>query len=538
MNSRCVRNAAWKEAIMRQMRLVLMTTLVLAFLRLPATAQQIRFVPDFSGGPSMPGNLRLNGSTLAVYNSGLVLRLTQANSNTLSTSTYFRVPQPVLQGFFTYFSFKVHDANCCAPGDGFAFILQGSTATDSTQGAMGSGLTAVGPAMGGMGYSGINNSLAVEFDMLQNPWDPNSNHIAIQTCGGNPSKFNSPVHDDGVYTIGNNHDITSCLLDNALNANLASNLGPTCNEDSCTDGPIHQVVIQYTPPMGQQTGLLQVYLDPQFQPGSHVPVPGAPTVLSVPYNLFYSPTNQLGLVPANLSSLFVGFTAASENGGADTDILSWEFTPQAPSQITLPIPPGGTENDFSFGGHQLGVTYPTGFNNNCQPGSMDCIFMTVTATPVNQQTFYAQRLQGTQFADENCIIYSQTGGNCLVYSVTCQENGQPVMCPQELETDDIAICTRFETPEPVSLLNTDFLKADPIGSNNWCSIWTFFNNQDDPVVGGKGTGFSDIVATLSPTGPGPMCASDLQGATTAIQKTTSTKPITQQGGTGFCPPID
>ena len=52
-----------------------------------------------------------------------------------------------------------------------------------------------------MGYAGINNNLVVEFDVLQDPWDPNSDHIAVQTCGPNT---NTPVHLPGDYTIGNN----------------------------------------------------------------------------------------------------------------------------------------------------------------------------------------------------------------------------------------------------------------------------------------------------------------------------------------------
>jgi len=118
-----------------------------------------------------------------------------------------------------------------------------------------------------------------------------------------------------------------------------------------------------------------------------------------------------------------------------------------------------------------------------------------------------------------------------------------VTCPTEIENDDIAICTQFETPLYVSQFNTDFLEADPIGSNNWCSIWTGFMPQDPPdgIMSGKGPGFSDIVATLSPTGPGmPKCDSGgLKEATESIKRTTSRrlKPRQPQGS-GFCPPID
>jgi hypothetical protein len=521
---------------MQYLRPLLLAVAVLALLAAPAAAQQIRFLPDFTDTTA----LQLNDSHIAANNDGNVLRLTPpVKLFPVASTAFFKVPQPVTGGFTTYFAFQMHGpTQCCTPGDGFSFVLQNSNATDLTQGAWGSGVTAVGSTMGGMGYSGINNSLAVEFDILGNDWDPNGNHIAIQSCGGLPNQFNSPVHEPGAFTIGNNHNVTSCLLSpDAINSNLASILGPMCNGETCNDGLVHQVVIDYTPPVGGQTGLLQVYLDPQFQPGSHTPVAGAPTVLSVPYNIVFSAANQLGLQPANINSLFVGFTASVENGGTTTDILAWEFTPHAPSQITQQIPPGGMENDFSFGGHQFGVTYPSDFMNNC-PGPQ-CIYMTVTATPVNQQTFYTQRLQGTQFADENCIIYLETGGNCVVYTVTCQNQmGQQVMCPTE-QQDDIAICNQFETPEPVAAMTTDYLKADPIGSNNWCSIWTGFMQQDprDPIVSGKGQGFSDLVVTLTPIRLGPVCGGDLKTVTQAITKTTSIGRKTPGGGGGFCPPI-
>ena len=511
---------------MRTVRLSLLTSLFLLVLNLTAIAQQLRFIPDFSSEANL---LQLNGSNLVNYQDATVLRLTQEQPPyKASTTAYFKIPQVVTQGFDTYFAFQMHQPTmCCSPGDGFAFILQNSNATDSTQGASGIGIEAVGAAEGGIGYSGINDSLAVEFDILDNSWDPNGNHIAIQTCGGDPSMFNSPVHVPGDFTIGNNNHVTSCLLaPGAINYNLASSLGPTCTESGCNDGPMHQVVIQYFPPTGQQPGSLVVYLDPVFQPGTYTPVLGSVPVLNVPYNILYSPSNPSGLQPANLDQLFAGFTASVENGGTTTDILAWEFTPHSPTQITKVIPPGGTENDFSFGGHQLGVTYPSGFQN---PNN---IMMTVLATPVNQQTFYTQRLQGTQFANENCIIYLQTGGNCVDYSVTCQLNGQQITCPTE-PNPTIAICTQFDTSENVSVLNTDFLKADPIGSNNWCSIWTFFM-PGDPIVGGAGTGFSDLVATLSPSGPGQSCSSGLQQLTQQLEQELTTWQASDQG---FCPPI-
>ncbi len=521
-----------------------------------AGAQQIRFDPDFSTSPGAVSPMVLNGisgttvPTLATWNAHVVLRLTDGANNAETSTAYFNRPQRVDIGFTTYFAFQIHNpTTCCNPGDGLSFILQNSSATNSQMGASGTGVHALGAGGGSdaLGYSGINNSLAVEFDIFNDLWDPNSNHVAIQTCGGNASLYNTPVHLSGVYTIGQDMDVTSCLLaQNAINPKIPT-LGGTCNGSSCSDGAVHQVVIQYSPPpLNQQQGLLQVWLDPAFQFGTRTPVNGAPTVLSVPYNIVYNAqSNPLGLMLPKGNTVWVGFTASqpaqaggnsgsgSPSGGTAIDILTWDFTPQAPTEITQEIPPGGTENDFTFGGHVMGVTYPSSFQN-CQP---TCIYMTVLATPVNQQTFYMQRLQGTQFSNENCIIYLQTGGNCVDYSVTCQDSvGNNLTCPQE-PNDDIAICTDFTTEEPVSELTTDFLEAEPIGSNNWCSIWSFFNNgQGDPIVGGKGVGFSDIVATLSPTGPGPACTGSLANTTQTIQQIISAWQASSPSG--FCPPID
>jgi hypothetical protein len=507
---------------------------VLLLLVAPASAQQITFYPDFSNvsSPSGDNHLQFNGNgALANWQSKVVLRLTDSMNMPEQSSTFFDIQQPLTQGFTTWFQFQIHNNDCCMPGDGFAFVIQNSNNTNVPMGASGIGMTALGAGDGGLGYAGLNNSLAIEFDVLDDPWDPNSDHIAIQTCGGVPSLFNTPVHLPGVYTIGQDNDVTSCLLSQGAINTAIPTLGGTCNGSSCTDGIVHQVVIQYTPPAPNQLqGVLQVWLDPTFIPGTHTPILGAPTVLSVPYNIVYSSTNPNGLALANVGGRFwVGFTASqppAPGSGTTQDIFAWEFTTHSPGQVTQVIPAGGIEADYAFGGHQAGVTYPSGFTNPTG------ITMTVLETPWNQQTFYTQRLLGTQFADENCIIYLETGGNCIVYSVTCQDaNGNNVTCPTEPDPT-IAICTQFYTSEPIAQNTADFLSADPIGSNNWCSIFvSFMNDPIDPVVSGKGTGFSDLVATFSQDGQGPACNSG------SLKKLTQKMKSALAPGPGFCPAL-
>ena len=519
----------------KQLRLLpLVPCLLTCLLAGTASAQGIYFIPDF--GAPQASHLQLNGATLGSWNSQIVLRLTDGGAGLESHTAYYNVAQSVSKGFTTYFAFQMHSTmNCCAPGDGFSFIVQNATATDGTQGATGSGIRAVGSEDGGEGYSGINNSLAVEFDIFEDSWDPTSNHIAVQTCGGNLSLFNSPVHLPGSYTIGNNHNVTSCLLSSgAINSHIAQ-LGPTCSGSSCMDGAVHQVVVEYdAPPTNQQQGTLEVFLDPTFYPYSHIPISGSQPVISVPYNIVYTLANPVGLNLSNTGQLFIGFggsqpatgNMSGPSGGTAIDILAWEYTTHGPSQITHKIPDGEVEDDFVFGAHQFAVTYPMGFMNN------DRIDMTVRATPWNQQTFFTQRLMGSGFTNENCLIYLGTGGNCIVYTVTCSKDGVLHDCPPEDE-DDIASCSKFYLPGQVSNLQTDFLKADPNGSNNWCSFWNGFNPLQDPVVSGKGRGFSDIVATASPMGRGMQCMPETLEETTQRLE----QQMSLSSSTNFCPAI-
>jgi len=266
-------------------------------------------------------------------------------------------------------------------------------------------------------------------------------------------------------------------------------MGGSCAGFSCTNGAVHQVVIEYTPPMGHQTtGTLSIWLD-HIDPATHSPLPGAQPTITVPYTITaLSLDNGMG---------WVGFTASQPSQAATQDILAWEFTPHSIIQVTQVIPPGGVPATYPFGGHDMVVTYPEGFIN---PNG---ILMTVRATPWNRNTFFAQRLLGTQFANETCVVYLQTGGNCIVYSVTCQDpiTMQDVPCPSEPDPT-IDIDSSFYTNDPISPTNADFLEADPIGSNNWMSIFTSYTtNLSDGTVSGKGRGFSDIVTTFQRNKP-------------------------------------
>jgi len=471
-----------------------------------ASAQQVRFFPDFSTGAS---NLKLNGSShMATYNSARVLRLTNGYSGVgtfrpETGSAWFEIPsqtnpnmgqQIVNSGFTTYFKFQIHAAKiCCTPGDGFAFVLQ----TDSP--------TALGTGFGGIAYAGIPNSLAVEFDTFQNSWDPNANHVAVQSCGTQP---NGPMH-----TAGN------CLVGSGINSSSIPHLGVTCGNSSCADGVPHEAVIEYTPPAnGIGNGTLVIFIDQPFIPGTHTPCPNTTTpgcpvaavaAINIPYNIDNGQNSQ-GISLTSGTSAWIGFTADQPNIPEAHDILAWEFTPHAPAQVTQVIPPGGTEADYVFGGHHMGVNYFSGYTNvGCLTDNnpSDPCLMTVLATPVPPNVFYNTRLLGTQFVNERCVTYLQTGGNCIVYTATCARQSNPnviVGCPVApncTTVGDTVNCitfnTSFYTANPLTQQNADYLKADPIGTNNWVSIFVSYDpNTFDGRTTGTGGSSSDFVATF------------------------------------------
>ena len=169
----------------------LLVSAVLLCLGAVSSAQQITFYPDFSGPTDPYHFLQLNANQsnpigvpgLAQWNNMTVLRLTDGAtppSPEASTAYFQQVPislgvgeQPVNVGFTTWFQFQAHNLQCCSPGDGFAFIVQFATSTDSSYGARGSYSGALGAGNGdiggGLGYAGINNSLAIEFDPRKTP---------------------------------------------------------------------------------------------------------------------------------------------------------------------------------------------------------------------------------------------------------------------------------------------------------------------------------------------------------------------------------
>ena len=172
----------------------------------------------------------------------------------------------VAQGFQTSFGIELVPGNSCI-GDGLAFLVQNS------------GLSALGVGGGSLGYAGIANSLAVEFDTYLNTEndDPNNNHIGIQSCG----------------TAPNTADHGTCHL--GLQPNPPVTL---------SDGKGHLVSVGYFPG-GKNTGLLTVSIDHQI--------------------VLTSPVNLSTLLSLNGNDAWVGFTAGTGACLETNAVRAWEF---------------------------------------------------------------------------------------------------------------------------------------------------------------------------------------------------------------------
>lgn len=184
--------------------------------------------------------------------------------------------QDVSKGFSTMFQFRITDprseftpdVTTSTGGDGFAFVIQNA------------GPGAIGYPGGALGYAGIPNSVAVEFDTWDNDEsgqdivrDVNDNHVAVHTLG---TETNTEFESDA--------------------------LGVTPNVPEMTDGEVHTVRIEYVP------GNLYVYMDDVATP-----------ILAV--QLFLDEVLEL-----DEGKAWVGFTSATWSAYENHDILNWAFS--------------------------------------------------------------------------------------------------------------------------------------------------------------------------------------------------------------------
>lgn len=125
-------------------------------------------LPEFNDFSSVAG-LNLNGDAVR---DGDELRLTPTSDNRAGSAFFdTAISLDNNASFRSSFAFRVSGGSGGA--DGLTFTIQNDTA----------GANAIGSTGGGLGYEGITNSVAVEFDNYKNPYDVNGNHVAILQGG-------------------------------------------------------------------------------------------------------------------------------------------------------------------------------------------------------------------------------------------------------------------------------------------------------------------------------------------------------------------
>lgn len=173
--------------------------------------------------------------------------------------------------FSTTFQFRMSQAGGIDPADGFTFVL----AKDSN---------GLGGAGGGMGYFGVPNSVAIEFDTFNNGEVGGSNHIGLDINGS----LNS-------FPVSSPYGVSSChLFDNSYLADGCMSNGKVWSAFINYDGTTQKLNVSV-----QQQGmaLIQMITDYTVDIASFL----------------------------DTNAAHVGFTAATGSGVQNHDILNWRL---------------------------------------------------------------------------------------------------------------------------------------------------------------------------------------------------------------------
>lgn len=223
---------------------------------------------------------------------------------------WYSDPIPVISGFRTEFSFRIRNGsnNTCEdssiPGaDGLAFVIQNFIPY------------ALGTSGGGIGYDGIPNSVAIEFDtfsndstQIENFFDPNGNHIAVQTGG---QRENTSKHRPA-NTLGINSKISTIL----------------------TDGTIYYSKVIYD----EKNKTLEIFLDTTKELAT-------PVLVISDFDLYSTLKLERGY------RAYLGFTSATGCAFESHELLSW---------YVCPTPPDPTR-DVQEENIQISLIYPNPF---------------------------------------------------------------------------------------------------------------------------------------------------------------------------------
>lgn len=243
-----------------------------ALLAVPANAAILADFTDFTGAC---------GTTITCVGSATsatpVLRLTPALGGQAGAA-YSNTAVTLGSGgvFSTQFQFQFTQTGGIAPADGITFVLAASA-------------TGLGTGGGGLGYAGVPNSVAIEFDTFNNGEVGGDNHVAVDLGGA--------LSNTGVSPYG----VSSCGFSGA--AGCMSN-GSVWTANIAYDGTTLTVSLQ------EGANAVQNLIS---------------TALDIPALL-------------GTNNAFVGFTAGTGAGYENQDILNWQFanTPRLTNNVPEP----------------------------------------------------------------------------------------------------------------------------------------------------------------------------------------------------------
>jgi len=250
--------------------------------------------PDFSN----TADLSFQGSaTTTSTGDGTVLRVTPASGGQ-SGAAYST--SPVTLGasdtFSTTFQFRFTNPGGWDPADGITFVLAASP-------------TGLGSGGVGMGYQGVNNSVAVEFDTYNNTGyslgndDGNSsNHVSIDTNGALTNSAITNVYGNGScgFPVGGTPNQNDYTVDGCM-----------------SNGHLWTAIISYD--------------------GSDLSVSLLDPAIGTAFDAISSYAIDLSSI-LGTSQAYVGFTAGTGAGWENHDIVNWQF-----ADTTQLAGDGGTE---------------------------------------------------------------------------------------------------------------------------------------------------------------------------------------------------
>ena len=279
---------------------------VIAFCATPAFADSFNY-PDFSDTSHLT---MVGGTTTTVTGDGTVLRIIPAAGGQAGAA-YSTAPVQLGAGntFSTQFQFRFTAPGGADPADGITFVLAADPG-------------GLGTAGYGMGYEGVPNSLAIEFDTYNN-----GNPGSLGPFAAEPDSSNHVALDvNGVLTNANWTNVYgngSCGFAGGTPPQNPNNVA-----GCMSNGNLWTVTIGY-----DGTALNVSLFDPGMGTTFHA-------LTDVPLDL-------AGILGTNTA--YVGFTGSSGAGWENEDIVNWRFANTA----VLPSVPEPASWAMMLGGFGL-----------------------------------------------------------------------------------------------------------------------------------------------------------------------------------------